>query len=299
MAESEWTDYQVLLALAEGGSVAGAARLLNIDPSTASRRLAAVEAALGAVLIVRGGRDFAFTAEGKVALEAAKGMQSLAASAANTIRIAKTEVEGLVRLSCVPGLAAQMILFQGLVEKRHPKLRVEISADFHRADIGKGETDIALRMVEPEEPDLIANQCFELGLFLYAAKSYVARHGLPATREDLKNHKIILYTKRFANIPQFNWIEEYAGANAHTMRAENPDMMRALVASGGGIGIIDFFGDESPDLVRVFPDPISLNLGWLVYHESARNTARVKAVVGMLTEFLKERAPLLSGRPVP
>jgi DNA-binding transcriptional LysR family regulator len=151
-------------------------------------------------------------------------------------------------------------------------------------------------MAEPEEPDLIANQCFEIGLSAYAAKSYVARHGLPATPAELRNHKIILYTKRFADLPQFNWIERYAGVNAHMMRADGPDMMLGLVSTGGGIGIIDFRGEGSPDLVRVFPEPSSFTQGWLVYHESARNTARVKAVVEMLTVFLKERAALLSGR---
>ena len=119
---------------------------------------------------------------------------------------------------------------------------------------------------------------------------------MPATQADLKNHKIILYTKRFADLPQFNWLERYAGVNAHTMRADGPDMMLGLVLTGSGIGIIDFHGEGSPDLVRVFPEPSSFREGWLVYHESARNTARVKAVVEMLTAFLKEQAPLLSGR---
>jgi DNA-binding transcriptional LysR family regulator len=296
MPEAEWTDYKVVLALSEGRSVAGAARVLGVDSSTVSRRLAAAEEALGATLIIRGGRDFVFTAEGEAALQAAKGMQSLAASAVSAIRAAKTEIAGIVRISCVPGLAGPLLGFQAMVEQKYPKLRVEVSADFHRADIAKGEADIALRMTEPQEPDLIAIQCFEIGLSVFAAKSYVARYGLPATEADFANHKIILYTKRFADLPQFNWIERFAGANAHTMRADGPDMMLGLVSTGGGIGIIDFHGDSAPNLVRVFPQPSAFRRGWLVYHESARNSARVKAVVEMLTAFLKEQAPLLSGR---
>jgi len=54
----EWSDFNVLDALARGGSVAGAARELAVDASTVSRRLAALEESLGACLIVRGGRDF-------------------------------------------------------------------------------------------------------------------------------------------------------------------------------------------------------------------------------------------------
>ena len=296
MPDSQWTDYKVLLALGEGGSIAGAARLLAVDASTVSRRLAAAEEALGAVLIIRGGRDFVFTAEGRMALEAARGMQRLAVSVAGAIRAAKTAAEGLVRISCVPGLAGPLLEFQAAVEAKYPNLHVEVSADFERADLAKGETDIALRMAEPQQPDLIANQCFEIGLTLFAAKSYVARHGLPATEVELGNHKLILYTRRFAELPAFNWLERYAAANAHTMRADGPDMMLGLVSAGGGIGIIDFHGDAAPDLVRVFAQPSAFVRGWLVYHESARNTARVKAVVEMLVAFLKAQAPLLSGR---
>lgn len=296
MPEPEWTDYKLLLALSEGGSVAGAARLMGVDASTVSRRLAAAESALGATLIIRGGRDFVFTPEGRAALEAARGMEALAASAASAIRAAKSEIEGLVRISCVPGLAGPLLAFQAAVEERYPRLHVEVSADFERADLARGEADIALRMTEPQEPDLIASQCFEIGLTVFAAKSYVARHGLPASEAELARHKLILYTRRFAGLPEFSWIERYAGANAHTMRADGPDMMLGLVSTGAGIGIIDFHGDLSPDLVRVFPQPSAFRQGWLVYHESARNTARLKAVVEMLTAFLKTQAPLLSGR---
>jgi DNA-binding transcriptional LysR family regulator len=218
--DSEWTDYKILLALKEGGSVAGAARVLGVDAATVSRRLAAAESALGAVLVVRGGRQFLFTAEGTTALEAARGMHSLAVSAASAIRAAKAEIEGLVRVSCVAGLASLLVAFQALVEEKHPGLHVDVSPDFHRADLANGEADIALRMSEPKEADLIGVQGFEIGLSAFASRSYVAACGLPATREDLRAHKIIRYTRRFADVPEFGWIDEYAGANAHTMRAD-------------------------------------------------------------------------------
>lgn len=59
-----WDDFKVLLALSRGGSVAAAARELRVDNSTVSRRLAALEDALGAKLLIRGGREFTWTAEG-------------------------------------------------------------------------------------------------------------------------------------------------------------------------------------------------------------------------------------------
>ena len=63
-AEPEWSDFRVLVALARAGSVAGAARELHVDHSTVSRRLAALEAAVGTMLVIRGGREFNLTADG-------------------------------------------------------------------------------------------------------------------------------------------------------------------------------------------------------------------------------------------
>ena len=66
--EPDWNDIKVLIALSEAGSVAGAARRLDVDGSTVSRRLAALEEALGVMLIIRGGRDFVITPDGRSAL---------------------------------------------------------------------------------------------------------------------------------------------------------------------------------------------------------------------------------------
>lgn len=110
--EPEWSDFRVLLALASAGSVAGAARELHVDNSTVSRRLAALEEAVGAKLIIRGGREFNGTAEGRTLLSAAKAMDSAVTQAMLSMRTAKAEVEGTVRVSisfsnatrrCFPG----------------------------------------------------------------------------------------------------------------------------------------------------------------------------------------------------
>ena len=118
MSEAEWSDFKFVLALGRGGSIAGAARLLGVDNSTVSRRLAAVETALGASLIIRGGGEFAFTAEGKLAIAAAEAMEVSAASAASSIRAAKTKLEGQVRISCIPTMLRILMPFQAMVAEK-------------------------------------------------------------------------------------------------------------------------------------------------------------------------------------
>ncbi|MEM6311274.1 MAG: LysR family transcriptional regulator, partial [Pseudomonadota bacterium] len=86
MAEPNWSDFRIILALAKGGSVTGAAKLLGVDASTISRRLAAAEEVFGAPLIIRGGGKFQFTAEGRAVLDAAEDMDAKISATTNSVR---------------------------------------------------------------------------------------------------------------------------------------------------------------------------------------------------------------------
>ena len=100
--DPDWNDFKVLLALGRGGSIAGAARVLEIDHSTVSRRLAAIEDAFGAKLLIRGGREFAWTDEGRTALAAAEAVESAISDATRCIQTAKSDAVGIVRVSVSP-----------------------------------------------------------------------------------------------------------------------------------------------------------------------------------------------------
>jgi DNA-binding transcriptional LysR family regulator len=217
-------------------------------------------------------------------------------AALNAVRAAKTGAEGVVRVSCVPGLVRLLLPLPVLVNDRHPRLTVEVSSVFRQVNLARGEADIALRMVKPSEPDLIARQAFEIGVAVYASQHYIERYGKPATKEELRKHRVVLYSEAFAHVAHFNWIEKYANPELQITRADGPDMACSLIAAGGGIGLADCHrGDREPGLVRVFPDVTSLVPGWLVYHESQRDTPRIKIVATMLEHFLREHRDLLRG----
>jgi DNA-binding transcriptional LysR family regulator len=297
LAEPEWGDFKLMLALSRGGSVAGAARVLGVDSSTVSRRLAAMEQSLGASLVLRGGREFAFTAEGKAAVAAAESMEAIVAGAATSIRAAKTEIDGVVKVSVVPSMLRTLMPFVPAATERHPKLSIELSAVQRTVDLARGEADIAIRMVQPREIDLVARRAFEMGLAVYASKSYVERCGLPGKPEDLRQHRLIQYTEGMLHLPWFSWMEAYANKGAPATRADSTEMAAGLVAAGNGIGVLTCFaGDKSPELVRVFPNPVAYAIGWIVYHETSRNSMRIRAVVDLLAEFLETLKDELSGR---
>ena len=296
MAEPEWGDFKIMLALGRGGSVAGAARILGVDSSTISRRLAALEEALGATLILRGGREFSLTNNGKEAFATAEDIESSIAKTASAIRATKLGFEGEVRITCVTDVVGALVPFHEVVKAKHPNLSVQYVSTGRSLDLTKGEADIAIRFSKPTEPALIARPAFEMGLGVYAARSYLELNGTPKCHEDLKGHKLVQYGPAMLHLPWFSWIEKYSDPHWPATRVETTEAAASVINNGGGIGVIACFGKErKANLVRIFPEPIALVPAWIVYHESTRNTARIRAVVDMLADYLKDLRPALSG----
>ncbi len=291
MTEAEWNDFKLLLALSRGGSLAAAARLLGVDTSTVSRKLASFERTLGATLLLRGGRDFAFTAEGRIAVEAAIAIESIATGAVTSIRAAKEDIAGVVRISTVADVVQYLMPLLATVAERYPKLAIELSSAVQIVDLAKGDADIAIRFLQPTNIDLIARKALEWEMGVYASRAYAGKHGLPKTYDALRQHRLVQYNESMLRMPWFSWIEAFAKPGAHATRVESPQVAHALIGAGAGIGVIACAtGDASSDLVRVFPDPVACAFGWVVYHESARNSARIRATVDLLLEFFGHKA---------
>ena len=297
VTEPEWSDFKVLVALSRAGSVAGAARLLAVDHSTVSRRLSALEESVGACLVVRGGRELAWTTEGRTLLTAAEAIETLVAEASRTVRSAKLEVEGSVRLSCPPGLNVPLSRLLPELRAKYPRLDIEIGAENRTVDLRKGEADVAVRMFRPSEPALICKAALELGWAVYAAQSYVAQHGLPASLDELSKHRLVIYVAAMHGVPGPAWLEAHRGSASIAMHVDNTEVAAHAIASGGGIGVIPCISAESrPELVRVFAGTVASHTGYLVYHETLRDTARVRVAVDALTELFEKHAAAFAGR---
>jgi DNA-binding transcriptional LysR family regulator len=296
-ADLEWSDFKVLLALGRTGSIAGAARALTVDGSTVSRRLAAAEQALGAVLIVRGGRTFSFTEEGKAAVAAAEAMEAAVVEALAAVRRARSGLQGIVRVACPPVAIAFLAQFHARVAERHPGLGVDLIAGRAPVDLAKGEADISIRSLRQDDLDLVVAHRFELGSAVYAAPSYLAAHGQPASHDAVAGHKLVRYTDAFLNLPAFRWLERYADPASPSVRVDSIDLARSMIAAGSGIGVLYCLaGDATEGIVRVFDEPIDQMTIGIVYHTSMQGSARVRAVLDLLTAYHEAHRNELSGR---
>jgi len=296
MSDPNWSNCRLILALDKGGSVRGAARLLGVDTSTVSRRLASAEEVFGATLIVRGGGAFQFTPEGLAILQAAEAMEKTVNATTLNVRAMREAPVGTVRVACVPTAAHVLRPLVAEVAEAHPGLHIDLMSSTAQVDLSKGDADIAVRTLPPKDPGLVIAYRFTWGSCLYASPDYLARVGRPETIDDLRAHALVRYNAPLLHACAFGWVEQFADPDRPATRVENSDSARVIIEQGGGIGpLFCAVGDTCTGLERVFPDPFDQMESWVLYHESARGSAKVRVVLDALVDFLKARRAALSG----
>lgn len=289
--EPDWSDLKVILAVARARSVAGAARAMGVDQSTVSRRLTALEDSVGASLVVRGGRELALTSEGRLLQAAAERMEAIVAEASAALRAAKDDLSGTVRLSCPPGFTVHVMLALKAAREKHPALKCEVNGDYGTVDLAKGESDVALRAFRPTEPDLVVRKLADMGWRVYASKAYAKARGLPKTIAEIPSHALVLYRASMHTVGGLKWMDDHKGDATELVRVDNIELAVQIISSGEGIGVLPaFMGSARAELVPVFDESVFVNVAYCVFHESARNTARVRAVADALTSYFEVNA---------
>ena len=176
----DWTLVRSFLAVMEHGSLLAAARALGISQPTLGRHMAALEQQIGATLFERTGRALVPTALAQRLAEQGRGLEAAANAFALSAMGTQAQRGGTVRItasepvSCVmlPPLLAQMRVAL-------PDIQVELVASDSVSDLLRREADVAIRMVQPRQADLIARRIGRVGISACAHRSYLQRRGTP------------------------------------------------------------------------------------------------------------------------
>jgi DNA-binding transcriptional LysR family regulator len=228
--------------------------------------------------------------EGTMAVQTAEAMEAAVSSTAKSIKSAKQAIEGKVRITSVGSFFHVIHPFCEVMAKKYPRLVVEIDDTDAVLNLSSGEADVAVRFFLPKEPDLIARRAFDQNWYVYASKEYADHYGLPQTHDDLRNHRLILYIESRLKLPAFAWMEQFKSGQERFVRVTNPGVALSAVSAGSGIAGLPVWLDSGHfGLLRVFPEPYHSQPAYVVYHESLRDSARIRTVVDELITFLADR----------
>lgn len=287
-----WDDVRIVLALQRGGSHKGAARALGVDATTISRRIAALERALQTRLFLRTPDGLAPTRAGEQLAAHAARMEAEALAAERELASADARLEGSLRVTAPDGLL-NYLLIPALAELRraHPLVRVELMADSRVLDLSRREADVAVRLVRPREPALVARRLGELRFALFASPAYLEQHGVPRSVSALAAHEFIGFDASLDALPQIRWLRRSVPELRYSLRASTTTAQTLACADGHGIALLPVFvGSREPRLRRLLPRLLGPTRElWAVSHADLRANARVQAGVVWLGRIF-ERA---------
>jgi DNA-binding transcriptional LysR family regulator len=284
----DWEDVRHFLAVAQSGTLSGAARSLKVDHATVSRRLAALEAALDVPLVDRLPRSCRLTAIGRRVLERAVEMEAGAHGIARLAKAAHAPLVGRVTLSAPPVLVAHL-LAEHLARFRaeYPDIRLSLSAQGQQVSLSRREADVAVRLVQPDEAGSVTRKVGTMAFGLYAHRSY-AHLAAP------ERWQFIAYDQSFADMPQQSWLLGIAGDRPVVFELNHISEHLIAVRAGAGVaGLPCFLGERDRDLVRIYEDVPSFARDiWLVVHRDLRKTPAVRAVMDFAAVVISENRDL-------
>jgi DNA-binding transcriptional LysR family regulator len=289
-----WDDLRIFLAVHRARSHAGAARALQTAATTVGRRLAAMEAEVGARLFTRTPEGLAPSAAARRLLPHAERVEVEVLEAERALAGADARVTGTVRVTSGDGFATLVLApaLPAFLEK-HPGLTLEIRADVRSLDLTRGEADIAIRLYRPRERSLVARRLGLEHTALFAAPAYLARRGTPRTARDLARHDLILYDEHLDDMRSQAWLLRVAAGARIAVRANSTAVMHAACAAGAGIALraLPEVGRDprfAPVLPALRPAPFEV---WAVTHPDLRSAARVAAVLRWLEALVIASEP--------
>lgn len=294
-------DLLVLLAVGRTGRYITAAEELGLNHTTISRRITALEQAMGGRVLARVAGGWELTELGRDALAAAEAVDSAVRSLTVDAAGNRT-LEGVVRLSATDGFSAYIAApAAAAVQRKHPKVAVEIVAATRRATQQRSGLDLEVVVAEPgSEPRVHRATALRLGdycLGLYGSQDYLAEHGSPADVADLHRFPLVYFIDSMLQVDDLDLATSFAPAMRESVTSTNVFVHVEATRAAAGLGLLPcFMADRHRDLSRVLADTVSVRLAyWLVARPETRRRPEVAALVDAIRAQMGEQHDVLLG----
>jgi len=290
----DWDKLRIFYAVADAGSLTHAGESLHLSQSAVSRQIRALEESLGSTLFHRHARGLILTEQGELLFDATSAMARRLDTAVARIRDSVEEVFGELRVTTTTGFGSLWLAKRlPILYQRYPELKIDLMLEEQVLDLPMREADVAIRMKEPSQADLIRLRLMNIKMRLYATRSYLEARGTPATPEDLSDHRLICQNTSSAQVAAgARLVRELMTYNIpSTLTVNNYFGVLQAVLNGLGIGVLpDYVTEDHPHLVRVLDTIESHDVPvFLAYPEELRASRRIAAFREFITEQIMEK----------
>lgn len=289
----DWDKLRIFHAVAEAGSFTHAGESLNLSQSAVSRQISALEESLRVPLFHRHARGLILTEQGEVLYKTAHEVFAKLSMAEAQLMESKEHPRGLLKITSTVAFGSLWltVYIKEFLEK-YPEIDVRLILTDDELDLSMRQADVALRLSNPKQPDLIQRHLVNIRYKLYASPEYLKKHGIPKTPEDLDDHKIVSYgDDSRLPVENINWLREVGrppGAPPRPLALSVNNILGIFRATNSGVGIAalpNYMSHEATDLVEILPELNHPGFDiFFVYPEELRNSKRIIVFRDFLVE---------------
>lgn len=279
-------DLLVLLAVSRSAKFTTAAQVLGLNHTTVSRRIAALEKALGGRVLSRAAGGWELTELGAQAALVAEQVETAVRALGPSGR-APDPITGVVRMTATDGFSAYIAApAVARLRRNHPGLSVEIVTVTRRALQQRSGLDIEVVVGEPQVHRAEAFRLGEYVLGMYASRAYLEENGVPDSVESLSTHPLVYFVDSMLQVDDLDAPRRLVPAMRDGVSSTNVFVHVEATRAGAGIGFLPcFMADRHDDLVRLLSGDIAERLPyWMVLRPDSMRRPAVAAVVQAVRE---------------
>jgi DNA-binding transcriptional LysR family regulator len=281
----DWDKLRVFHAAAEAGSFTHAAETLNLSQSAISRQVSALEHDVGVPLFNRHARGLVLTEQGEMLFRTAHDVLVKLETIKSRLTEAREKPSGVLRVTTTVGLGAGWLTVR-LPEflELYPEIQIQLILANEELDLTMRQADCAIRLRQPQQPDLIQRRLFTVHFHLYASAGYVAKHGKPVSIAELSKHRIVTFGVPVpSHLSELNWLETVGDFDGErrvsTLQINDILSIKRAVQAGAGIAMLpDYLVSSDAGLVQLLPGTEVPSFDtYFAYPEAMKNQAKLHA----------------------
>lgn len=288
----DWDKLRIFHAVADAGSLTHAGDTLHLSQSAVSRQIRALEDSLGTTLFHRHARGLLLTEQGELLFEATSSMARKLDTTSARIRDSEEHVFGELKVTTTVGFGTLWLVPRlSKLYALYPDLKIDLLLEERVLDLPMREADVAIRMKEPSQSDLIRRRLLNIRMRLYATERYLAENGMPQTLEQIGEHRLICQHPSTPQVSSGALLARMLLSQnmRSTLMVNNYFGVLQAVLADVGIGVLpDYLTADFDQLVRVLPEVESGDVPvFLAFPEELRQSRRVTAFRDFVLEEIQ------------
>ncbi len=285
-----WDDLRLFLAVARTGSISGAAKQLDVQHSTVSRRIRKFEESLGTRLLERKKGRYELTQSGENVKEASSRIEREVLGVDGALLGKDTQQVGPLKVAALNNMASSVLMpmFADFSKKR-PQVELHIIVSNIDASLSQREADVAIRLTNTPTETLIGKRIVTVASSIYGSRSYLEQLREQGGEPRWIGVECCGFHK--------SWTRQSDSGLAHNFYSDDTLLTQAAIREGMGVSILPcFMADTDPLLERYCEPNPAYNLGlWVLLHPDLKRTARVLAFRDHMVQAISDKKDLFEG----